>query len=1090
MHACTKAFWYLAQNPAVAKQYSIVMGSSHCEQLLRDNLDEWTNNFQSEYGAAPGDWNWATNSAKIKTYWKDRVIQSKNQDAVYTMGMRGIHDSGIPGYSTDEERRTALIDIINNQRNILSTNLEKPISDIPQVFIPYKEVLKIYKLGINLPEDVTLMWADDNFGYMRQLSNPAEQLRSGGGGIYYHFSYLGPPCSYLWLESVSPALTEFELQKAYDMNCKTMWIFNVGDIKPQEFSLQHAMDIAWNINTINLQNPDLYAKRWAEETFGQQFSEQIYQIKKEYFSLASAGKPENLNNMSFTVKQIEDRIHRYNALVELSQALEAQIPSYLQDAYFQLIKYPVECAAAMNVKNLGAKLSFEYGAQGRREEALAVGANAIRAFNQILALTRYYNTELAGGKWNGMMSYKPNNSEYYNDPNVISENAISNILSAPGTDSIVCIPAGAYTVQNAGSRTFLEIEGLGVTDRGITVYPYDMTAYTAENIATAPYLEYSLPVLLGANVIAVQCLPSFPLYNGLQLRYAISIDGGVIEFKNVETILEGESSAAWGENVMKGVSQNTSIYNSATDKTVTVRIYFPDPALVVSAIQVSTAKDSPLTKLIKNNSFEYARENELIGDASNAGWDGANWRAKRSTEGEFYGWNVTNWNFRSSSNYSQGVNKDMTNIEGNYACWIAGDLVFPDFWEFYQLIPADSLEAGTYKVSCRLAVEDVKRTSQRLFANNNVQYHGTESQYANNLTAGETASFAGYPSGTSNLQEMVVYTTIADSDSLKIGIRTGRKKGDGTAASNASPLWGWFKVDYFRLEKVSLDTVAPVIPDTADYTSYIVNPSFEYKSEGVLNDGATFRGTPYGWSDRKEGFTNNSFGINNDAVNLAGKNCCWYASSPMPADFELYQIVRGLPAGRYMLSARMAIMDEKFSTQRIFANNNVQYFGAPIHYGQNINESENYAFAGWYSTAARYLKDMQVEVEIADGDSLRIGVRSSNILANGESVAADNHGWFKVDDFRLTLIQRQGTEIKAPAQNSATLQFTGTKGGLYVYSDGQETANVSVYSLTGRRLVTQTLKGNTTFIPLPQGYYLVSISDKSSVPIKAKVATY
>lgn len=1073
MHACTKAFWYYPQNVIMAKRYSIVMGSSHCEQMLRDNEDEWRNNFVTEYGYAPGDWNWSTNSADITRYWSDRVTQSANNDAVYTMGMRGIHDSGIPGYSTDEERRVALIDIIAKQRQLLTTQLGKQITDVPQVFIPYKEVLKIYKLGINLPEDVTLMWADDNFGYMRQLSNPTEQNRVGGGGVYYHFSYLGPPQSYLWLESVTPSVAAFELRKAYDLNCKKMWIFNVGDIKPQEFSLQFAMDLAWDINSVDMENPNLYAKKWGEAIFGSQFGESIYQIKKQYYHLSSAGKPEHIANLSFSVKEMEDRIAMCESLIQQVRDLETQIPSSLLDAYFQLIKYPVEGAASMNLKHLCAKLSFEYGAQARKQDAIDISAKAVEAFNHIITLTKTYNNEIAGGKWNGMMSYSPNNSSYFYDPAVIKEDAVSNIKFNSISDSVTVIAASKFTAKQASGYNFKQIDGLGISDKGLTIYPFNMTTYTVDNITSAPYLEYSVPVLKGENAISVQCLPSFPLYDVLNLRYAISIDGGKPEFKDIEVVLDGESAAAWGQNVMKGFSEEISNYISNANKNVVVRIYFPDPALVVSSIKVTNLKESPLTKLIINNSFEYARKGQLIATNVN-GWYDSAWRPKKSLEGEFYGWKVSNWNFRSSTNYSQGMNQDNTNREGNYACWLSGDLAFPDFFEFYQIIPADSLQPGTYKVQCRLAVQDDKRTSQRLFANQNVQYHGTTDQYTNNLTAGEVNTFAGYAGAMSDLREMTVYVNIAKGEPLKIGIRTGRKKGDGTIAGNASTAWGWFKVDYFRLEKIEADTLKAII-DPNDYTNHIVNPDFEFKSKGILNDGTSFYGTPYGWSDTG-GIVGNSYGINNDADHFVGNNCSWYMSTPMPANFELYQNISGLPAGEYTLSALMSIVDNKFSTQRIFANNNVQYFGNAQSYGKNIIGTENYSFADWNSTSASYLKNMAVDVKINEGESLRIGIRSGNVLANGQ-ISTNNEGWFRVDNFRLKL-KNSGSEtsIKNPNENLEQAKVIGTKNGIVIQlSHDSDITSASIYNFLGSNIFNTQLNTNYNYINLVQGIYLVCL---------------
>ncbi len=235
---------------------------------------------------------------------------------------------------------------------------------------------------------------------------------------------------------------------------------------------------------------------------------------------------------------------------------------------------------------------------------------------------------------------------------------------------------------------------------------------------------------------------------------------------------------------------------------------------------LATTGATDMTNLIVNNSFEYASDGTLLdanGDQvvddvhTGKGKDANGYRVKNTVAKEYYNWSVTNWDFASSTNVSQGMNRDFSpldKLDGNYGVWLGGDYSFKvagantNVFEFYQIIDKSLLPAGTYKVQCLLAVEDAKRTSQRLFANQSVQYHGTLTQYASNQTAGEVATFAGWGSSDKNLQEMKVYTTIGEEESLKIGIRTGNTKGDGTYAANASPLWGWFKVDYFRLVKI------------------------------------------------------------------------------------------------------------------------------------------------------------------------------------------------------------------------------------------------------------------------------------------------
>ena len=262
MHHQTEAFWANKDNLPVARRYDIVLGSSHCEQMLRDNLWEW-----DRYGGhGNSDFNYATNKAMVQKYWADRVGESRGYDAIYTLGMRGVHDEGINGYPTTADKVRGLTEIIAYQRQLLADSIGDPTT-IPQAFIPYKEVLDAYNAGLKVPDDVTLLWVDDNHGYIRQLPTDAEQARSGGNGIYYHLSYLGTPASYLWLSSISPSLISYELTKGYRNGMDTQWIINVGDIKPAEAELEFCMELAWDIDRWTPENAWKFTRYWMSMPF-------------------------------------------------------------------------------------------------------------------------------------------------------------------------------------------------------------------------------------------------------------------------------------------------------------------------------------------------------------------------------------------------------------------------------------------------------------------------------------------------------------------------------------------------------------------------------------------------------------------------------------------------------------------------------------------------------------------------------------------------------------------------------------------------------------------------------------------------------
>jgi hypothetical protein len=178
MHACTKPFNSFPEDARLANDYGIVMGSSHAEPMLRDNVGEWT--------APPEEYNHVTNRAGVLRYWEERVTANGRYENIYTLGMRGIHDSPIVGPKTDAERVQTLEQIFADQRALLAKYVNANVTQVAQAFTPYKEVLRLYHEGLRVPDDVTIVWPDDNFGYIRQFPTPAERRRSGGFGIYYH----------------------------------------------------------------------------------------------------------------------------------------------------------------------------------------------------------------------------------------------------------------------------------------------------------------------------------------------------------------------------------------------------------------------------------------------------------------------------------------------------------------------------------------------------------------------------------------------------------------------------------------------------------------------------------------------------------------------------------------------------------------------------------------------------------------------------------------------------------------------------------------------------------------------------------------
>ncbi|RQO73702.1 hypothetical protein DBR40_12875 [Pedobacter sp. KBW01] len=583
MHPSTKAFYYYANNPVMADKYGIILGSSHCEPMLRNNVFEWAENFEHEYGKKPGEWRYDLNKNEIVNYWTDRVKQAKNYESVYTVGMRGIHDGSMPGPKDKNEKVKLLGEVIADQRAILSKNITKPVSSITQIFCPYKEVLSLYQAGLKLPDDVTIVWADDNHGYIRQLSSPEEQKRSGGSGVYYHISYWGAPQDYLWLSSISPSLMAYELTKAYQYKADRLWVINVGDIKPAEMEIQFAMDLAWNVNRWKPENADRYAESWAAETFGAEFAKPIAEIKAVYYRLAQAAKPEHMASVNFTDEEADERLADYEKIYHQAKSLADQIPARLKDAYFELILYPVEGAMLMNKKILYAKKSLILAANGD-QSALSYSKKSKAAFDQIQVITKKYNEEIAGGKWNGMMSWKPRDLAVFKMPKVADTVATQSSAPKANEDKIT-VRAAEYVAKSSPKGLSLQtIKGLGLGGNGISVLPFTFKPFSEKDLQNAPYASYTIDFKTqGGHQIEVKCLPTQGVNNGIKVRYAISVNDDQPQVINISPASENN---IWKQNVLQGYASGITKHQVNKTGKSTVKIYMLDPGLVLNQLEI------------------------------------------------------------------------------------------------------------------------------------------------------------------------------------------------------------------------------------------------------------------------------------------------------------------------------------------------------------------------------------------------------------------------------------------------------------------------------------------------------------------------
>jgi hypothetical protein len=514
MHKASRAFNADPANAALAERYGIVMGTSHAEPMLRNNVGEWTGKAE--------DFNYLTNRDAIGDYWRARVKTNAADETIWTLGLRGIHDSGMIGPKTDEERRRTLEQVFADQRAMLR---EAGIPQAPQVFTPYKEVLDIYCAGLKVPDDVTLMWTDDNFGYIRHFPDPAERARSGGNGVYYHLSYLGAPLSYLWLSTTPPALIREEMGRAWDKGARRMWIANVGDIKPAELAIDYLLSLAWDIEGTRGQSTKAWTRQWAEQALGKGTGAEAAAILGDYYRLNFARRPEHLqwylpgekpHASPLSITEADERLAGFAAMERRLAALRPLVPADRHDSFFELLDYPVSASAAANRRFFAAEahdaLRDRDPAESWRRARIAAEADGM-----LTALTHRYNREIAGGKWRGIMAVEPADGQWRSFrqslPVVLAPASIPDVAPSAAAPSPATAGPLLRPDQFLPAKGWRRIEGLGRS-----------RALLGAGAPSAP-ARAAITLPAGNWQAVIDLLPLYSADNDGILRLTVRIDG-------------------------------------------------------------------------------------------------------------------------------------------------------------------------------------------------------------------------------------------------------------------------------------------------------------------------------------------------------------------------------------------------------------------------------------------------------------------------------------------------------------------------------------------------------------------------------------
>ncbi|MGA2350892.1 MAG: glycosyl hydrolase 115 family protein [Terracidiphilus sp.] len=440
-------------NPKLADEYGIVMGTSHHEPMLRAQ-QEW-----KRHGTGP--WDYSSNAKELDTFWDEGIERNRNYESVITLGMRGDGDKPMAG----NEDIALLEKIVADQREIIARHKTPTVASDPQVWALYKEVQGYYEKGMRVPDDVTLLWSDDNWGNIRRLPTAEERERGGGSGVYYHIDYVGDPRSYKWLNTYSITKIWEQMNLAHAYGANRIWILNVGDLKPMEFPMEFFLTLARNPERWDKDHLQEFTELWAVREFGPDHAAEIADIVSKYTQYNGRRKPEQLEpeTFSFVNYQEADRIYsEWKSLTDRAERIYGQLPEEKHDAFFELVLFPTKASAIVNELYITAGKNHMYAAQGRADtNDLAQEARALFAADA--ALTDEYNHKLAHGKWDHMMDQTHIGYTFWNEPPVNAMPSVSSVQPMSGAKMAVAVEG--LKLASSEGHSDLSLPGFDVFNR-------------------------------------------------------------------------------------------------------------------------------------------------------------------------------------------------------------------------------------------------------------------------------------------------------------------------------------------------------------------------------------------------------------------------------------------------------------------------------------------------------------------------------------------------------------------------------------------------------------------------------------------------
>ncbi len=596
-------------NIKVADEYAIVIGTSHHEPLMRAHA-EW-----ARYGKKQ-KWNYDSTEAGLQEFWRGGMQRAWNEKIV-SVGMRGDGDEPM-----SRETATALLErIVKDQRKIIADVTGKPAEQTPQLWALYKEVQDYYDKGMRVPDDVTLLLCDDNWGNLRKLPKPNDKPRKGGYGIYYHFDYVGGPRNYKWLNTNPlPRIWE-QMHLAYEHNVKDIWIVNVGDIKPMELPISFFLDYAWNPDKIDANDIQPYTEKWATQQFGAKHATTIAELLAKYAKYNGRRKPEMLDDRtySFSYGEWEKVVADYNLLLSKAEEINHELRADQRDAFFQLVLHPIKACANLNELYYNVALNKE--AFKEQYESTNDYADKVKELylNDSMITIAYH--KLNNGKWNHMMSqthigytywqqppfnripkvsYLPEGTVYKKETEMITAVPRASYPSTAKPNSfyeqagVVSIDAAHFTnANNSKTISWKVLPDLGRTADAVTTIP--VTAAEQQPSATTPFLEYEIYTYSQDSfTIHAYFSPSLNFHtteNGLQ--YAVSVDGETPQIISLNKEDKNSISGIWNKWVGESIIIKTSKHKIASPGKHVIKYWMVNSGVVLQKMVADFGGLSP-----------------------------------------------------------------------------------------------------------------------------------------------------------------------------------------------------------------------------------------------------------------------------------------------------------------------------------------------------------------------------------------------------------------------------------------------------------------------------------------------------------------